>query len=331
MKKSIIVLLFAVCIIFAGCSDVGTVGLIQNSNGTIIEYYSIPYAESELLATNLVTKEQSEQIKALAKTKLDAFFDEKINNYIAQVEASVEYTDEEKEALKKGVTSANSLDSQNGSIEIDLSTGEINRVITCIQYALYFDNSVCYNEFKNSTALLKEPKEVITEKSLFTTTTKVVKDPVFDNNARETIKLGEYVSEQIDEVVISVLATDVTDPDSIQTATELWSGIKTTLGYNNASAQFIYCYVVPTARLKSNAHEVRVKDGYYYHLWEVKANNSELGDDAVHFEYWTTRANKAVWYAFAMGGAGIVILVTYLVSKKKDKKQVEEFIEEIKE
>lgn len=330
MKKFLLVLLVAVCFVFAGCSNCGTVALIQNSDGTIVETYIFPYAESELLRAG-ITKEESTKIKQQLKTQLNDTFNSYISIYKDKINNSSNYTEEEKDVLKNGIELYSSLnDSSNVSIEIDLSSGEINEVISQIQYELRFINQTCYLEFKNANSLINEPKTIVTEKTLFTTTTKVIKDPVFDNIAISSITLGKYVSGVAENIIVNVLAGGSgASEDKIATARVRWEAVKLSVNYVSASEQFTYCYVVPTARLKSNADKIEQKKGYYFHYWQVKSNNSVLDEDQIHFEYWTVSANKPVWYAFATGGAGLVILIAYLVSRKKEKKEIEEINKEL--
>lgn len=328
MKKVLVVLLIAVCFIFTGCVDTGAVALIQNSDGTIVESYFIPYAEKELLNTNKISYEESSAIKQNIKEVLDGKFNEYLNAYLVRVDNLDGYTDEEKKVLKESsITISSSFETKSTtSVEIDLITGQITETINGIQYDVKFENSTAFTIFKNVNSLLDQPKEVVVSKTLFTTTTKVVKDPVFDNIAEESITLGNYVSGAAEGVIISTLAGENPSAQAVANANERWNAIKLEIGYTSASELFTYCYVVPTARLKSNADQVVTKDGYYFHYWQITSNNSALPEDEqVHFEYWTTTANKPVWYAFTVCGAIVVMLVTYFVAHKKEKQEIQEF------
>ena len=323
MKKCLLILLLAVCFIFTGCSNNGTIGFVQNADGTLIEYYVIPYAENELISAGL-TKEESVAIKAKAKLMLDQTFTKYIDDYKARIEASTDYTDAEKEILKKAVRFDNSFNNKTEqNFEIDLG-GNITATdaITYIRYELYFANKTSYIEFKNANEALKEEKQTIVEKSLFTTTTKVVKDPLFDKMQEESITLGKKVMGITESTVLSVLAGEDPDETAISIAQNRWSAMKLAVGYEAMSEYFTYCYVVPTARLKSNAQKVVMQDGYYYHMWKVKSTNSSLPEDEqITFEYWTVTANKAVWYGLSVLGAVIVIIISYFVGKKKEKQE----------
>ncbi len=319
MKRFLVVLLLICCFIFAGCSNEGIVGYALNSDGSIIEFYSLPYAEEELLNAG-ITEIENQKIKEVAKEKLDNTFTTYLNKYKAKIDSIEQYSNEKKEELKNGVSFDSSLNI-NSSLSLSTDSGTKTK-IQYIQYEIYFKNSTCYTIFKNSNTILNEPKTVVVEKKLFTTTTKTT----FDNMALETISLGKNVSSAMEGVVIDVLAGESPTDESIQMAKDRWSAIKVQIGYNSASKTFTYCHIVPTARLHSNANAIIQKDGYYYHYWKIDADNFEREEqDQVHFEYWTTTANKPIWYGIAILGGGIVGLVTYFVAKRKEKKALDDF------
>lgn len=333
-KKILVVFLLAVCVLFAGCSARGDVSLMQLPNGTIMETYTIPVAEYELEQAG-VTELELAKIKNLAKTELNKVFNNYLQAYKTRIEQSTSYTNEQKTELLNGVKIYNSLDN-NSDINISFSPDSpsiLKQYITKIEYSIVYNNSTCFLEFKNANSVIDQPKTVVTEKSLFTTTTKVIKDPVFDNIASESITLGKHVISKIDEIVVASLATDISSNESIEIAKQRWSAIKTTIGFSSASEYFTYCYYVPSARYKSNANKVHQQyyndvGTMYIHEWQVPVNNTEQ-QQPLKFEYWTTTANKAVWYGFATLGAGIVMLVVYIVAKKQEKQQISKSIEEI--
>lgn len=329
-KKILIVLLLAVCVILTGCSSTGTVELMQLPNGAIMETYSIPYAEAELRTAG-ITADESEQIKRLAKIRLDKLFTSYLTAYQARVNQSELYTSKQKEELINGITITNSIDnSQNIQISTSPST-IIEKYTKKIEYYIVYSNSTCFLEFKNANQIIDQEKTVITEKSLFTTTTKVVKDPVFDNIANTSISLGKEVITQMEEIVVAVLSGNVNDSEKLELAKQRWSAIKTAVGFNSASEYFTYRYYVPSARYKSNADKITKQYysdvGYMYiHEWQVPANNSQ-DENPIQFEYWTTTASKAVWYGLATLGAVSVMLVVYLIAKKQEKQQAKKDIE----
>lgn len=323
MKKCLLIFILAVCFIITGCANNGTIGFVQNADGTLMEYYVIPYAENELISAGL-TKEESVAIKAKAKLMLDQTFTKYIEDYKARIDASTDYTGAEKEILKNAVRFDNSFNNKTEqNFEIDLG-GNITATdaITYIRYELYFANKTSYIEFKNANEALKEEKQTVAIKNFFTTTTKVVKDPLFDKMQEESITLGKKVMGITESTVLSVLAGEDPDETAMNIARNRWSAMKLAVGYEAMSEYFTYCYVVPTARLKSNAQKVVMQDGYYYHMWKVKSTNSSLlEDEQITFEYWTVTANKAFWYGLSVLGAVIVILISYFVGKKKEKQE----------
>lgn len=328
-KKILVVLLLMVCLLFAGCDSVGTVGLVQNADGTVTEFYIIPYAEQEMINFGL-TAEESKTIKAKAKTALDSAIEGYIDAYKARIDANENYTNAEKEYLKGGVTTSNSFinkTEQNFTFDLGTGTATPNDYITYIRYELYFKDSTCYKEFKNANDVINEDKEIITERHLFTTTTKVVKDPLFDKMRDETLTLSNYMVGVIRDTVIDVLAGENPTEDKLQQAQERWNTIKLGVDFEGKSSSFIYWYVVPTARLKSNAQTVKYQDGYYWHGWQISSNNSSMTGDNIKFEYWTTTANKAVWYGFAVIGAIVIMLITFIKAKKQEKKEIDSVID----
>lgn len=323
MKKYIVILLLVVCFIFAGCADCGTVQLTQYPDGKIAEYYYIPYAETELKQAG-ITDEESLLIKQKAQDELNTLFLSYIDSYRARIDQSQDYTEDEKLILKDSIKFDNSFINKTEQF-YEVSTTGIKEVIKYIRYTIYFNNSTSYLEFKNANQLLKEPKTILEEKNLFTTTTKVVKDPVFDNIATESITLGKYAINKIEETILNVLSGDGST-ENRTIAQERWNAIKLAVNYKDCSEKFIYRYAVPTARLHSNANQVtkefsKTAQTYMYcHSWEIQINNAEKPiEQQVNFEYWTTTANKAVWYGFIFAGALITMGIIYFVSKRKDK------------
>ena len=49
MKKILLLLLLCVCFVFTGCNNLGGVGLHQYSDGTVVEYYFIPFDAQEMV------------------------------------------------------------------------------------------------------------------------------------------------------------------------------------------------------------------------------------------------------------------------------------------
>ncbi|MBE7074749.1 MAG: hypothetical protein E7376_02065 [Clostridiales bacterium] len=329
MKKFLVFLLLCVCFIFAGCTDVATVGLVQNADGSVVEFYYIPYAETELVEAG-ITWEESETIKLTAKSTLNDLFANYINAYKARVIASEDYTDEQKQILLDGVNYDSSFNyAQSTQITIG-PNGQVTtrNVISYIQYELYFSNKTCYLEFKNANEILKEEKEIVEENHFFTTISKVIKDPVFDNMVNESLTLGTTMANRFQDTIVSVLAGQNATAQDIENAQARWDSVKLAVGYDNSKETFTYTYIVPTARLHSNADAIIHQDGYYYHIWEISANNSNLPDgERVQFEYWTISANRWVWYITALVGAAIIILITWLVAKKQEKQEINNLLQ----
>ena len=306
MKKILLVLLLCMCFVLTGCTSLGGVGLKQCSDGTVVEYFFIPFNATEMVAYANIKESEILEMRANIRTDCDNLMTEYINSYKSRIDASEDYTEEQKEILKNGVL----FDSNFNKKDQYLYGFESSNYII---YEIYFANKLCYFEFKGANPELEEPKETIIESNFFTTTTKIVKDPIFDNTVVSTITLGTYFTKACEQQIINVVGQ------------LRWNYAKQILNFTLCSELYAYCYVVPTARLHSNADEVVLLDGYYYHIWQVPANNLTLPDgERVLFEYWTTTANKHIWYILALIISGAIIAGVIIYSKYKEKKEIKE-------
>lgn len=324
-KCLLLVLLLTVCLLFSGCNKVGTVGFAQNSDGTITEFYIIPYAEQEMINYGL-TEEESKKIKKQAQQQLDTTFAGYIENYKVRIDANEKYSESQKKYLKEGITISNSFinkTEQNFTFNLGDGSATPNDYITYIRYELYFKDSTCYKEFKNANDILSEEKVIVEENHFFTTTTKVIKDPIFDKIKDETITLSNYLVGAIKGIILNVMAGENPTQETLEATNNRWSIISNGINFDEASKYFTYCYIVPSARIKSNAQQVVYQDGYYWHMWQIKSDNSSEGGANISFEYWTVTANKYVWYCFAVLGAVVVMLIVYLKSRKQEKQEIE--------
>lgn len=303
MKKILIVLIACFCILASGCSY-GGAGLVQNSDGSVVEYYYMPFPEAKLEEYGVNTTSVLLSIKNYLEIDNpliigDGLFAELINNYQKNVSENNEYSLEEKTKLISGV-----------SYKADLLTGN-NEKYTGIRYRFNFDNATCYSIFKNINEHIKEDRVIEEVNNFFTITTKVVKDPIFDKVSTDTITLGKKCLNVVDQLMIKNVGQ------------ALWNEIKQDAEYKKYSSKFEYTYVVPTARIHTNAQSTQMgEDGYYYHTWQVDLNNlNEDGESIIKIEYWTISANRWVWYSLALVLAGGIITGTIIYSNKKDKKE----------
>lgn len=307
MKKIFAILLLCMCFLLTGCNSLGGAGLVQYSDGTIVEYFFIPFNAEEMVTRTDIALPEILQLRTNIRTACDSLMTEYINNFKVRINASEKYSDEEKEVMtEKGVL----FDSNFNNKSEYLHGFESKNYII---YELFFANKTCYLEFKGANPEYEEQKQTITESNFFTTTTKTIKDPIFDNTIVATITLGTYFTKACEQQVIEVIGQ------------ERWNIDKQILNFDDCSELFAYCYVVPTARVHSNADEVVYIDGYYYHVWQVPADNASLtGEDRVVFEYWTITANKHIWYILGVIIAGIIVAGTIIYAKHKDKKELDE-------
>ena len=288
-----------------GC-NYAEVGLVQNSDGTIIEYYYIPFPERELEQNGVSLQTTRTRILSSIKAECDEIFTDFINDYQSRVSNSQKYTIEEKTILIEGVTFTSTLP-QGYTNLLNYYSG--------IRYEVHFKNSICYQEFKNANDIIKEEKIVETTSNLFTTTTKIVKDPIFDKIASDSIALGQKCVNAANRIMEECLGA------------ALWGRLKSDLNYAEYASKFTYTYIVPTARVHTNADSVQKStEGYYYHTWEINVDNiGENGESIVQIQYWTVSANRWVWYLTALIIASGITVAAILIGRHKEKKIVQNF------
>jgi len=303
MRKKICLLLLALaCFIFTGCSKYPAIGLINNADGTVVEYYYIPFPEAEIKNALLITERNKvNTAKINIKTECDKIIQYYIDLYQSNIEKSDKFTLAEKKDLVEGVTFESNLSEMT------------NYELEYIKYSINFASSTCYNIFKNINKEIKEERQVITEKSFFTTTTKVIKDPLFDKITSESITLGKSCVNMANTIMQNSLGM------------LNWTLVKNSIpNYSAAINTFNYIYVVPTSRIHTNADEVLMQDNYYFHIWKININNlDENNNSIVQIQYWTTSANRVVWYLLALGASAIVIAGIFIAGHYKEKSKNE--------
>ena len=308
MKKTIFIILLCCCLILVGCDYSGS-GMIINADGTIKEYYYVVYPEAEL--TTPIQQGQEAYINFnISRTKIlpkikeecDKLFVGLLDGYQTRVKNSQEISAEEKMELISGVSIASNLPSNLASV---IGT------YTQIKYEISYANSTCYKLFKQINDYVDEDKEVVEINNFFTTTTKVIKDPILDKITQDAITIGQTCVNLANSIMENELGT------------ALWEQIKDGLNYDKFANTFKYTYVVPSARIHTNADSVeRAKNGYYYHTWEIDLQNlSDSGESLIKIEYWTVTANTYVWYICALVISGGIIAGIIIYAKKKEKEK----------
>lgn len=303
MKKIILILLVCFCFMFAGCSSYAGMTLVVNSNGEISEKYFIPFPRETIISLtgdNLLAQQKMQTLISNIQNDINnEVFSPLLSRYRQRINASTKYSDEKKNELISGVSVKNNFPSANVIIVGD---------ITSIEYQIDFASSECYNAFKDTTELIKENKQVQEIVSLFTTTTKVTKDPLFDKIVEDTTTIGNNMINIAQQEMIDIYGEYV------------WNELKQALSFDEYSQFFTFTYVVPTSRLHSNADKVTERNGYYQHQWKVPANNlDENGESVIKFEYWQITPNRWVWYVVSLAGAVAVVLGTFMVYKSRQK------------
>jgi hypothetical protein len=305
MKKIFVLLLVCVCFLFTGCNIIGGTGFVQHSDGSITEYYFVPFNAEEIVYSTDITLVEIVEIRQNIRIFCDALMNEYIEAYKQRIEASEDYTDEQKEALIEHGVSFDSNFNNKNEYFFGLESKKY------VMYELFFANKLCYLEFKGANPSLEEQKEVVVESNLFTTTTKTIKDPMLDNIATASITLGRQFTQLCEQQMIQVIGQS------------RWAYNKLILNFDYCSSTFVYFYIVPTGRVHSNAKEIVCYDSMYYHLWNIPVNNASLDEsEQIKFEYWTVTANKWVWYALALIVSGVIIAGVIFTAKAKEKKEV---------
>ncbi len=307
MKKILALVIICFCFILTGCGNSGA-GLVQNSDGTVVEFYYVPFPQEEL-TKNFVSQQKIYSILQDIKIEMDSeIFEKLINDFQKQVEKDNRYTLEEKKNMVKGVTYSSNLPNA-GNFFID--------DITSIRYQINFPNAEAYTLFKTANKEISEEKTVQVINNFLTKTQVVKKDPLINTMFENTLTVGQFFLGKTNEIMQKHLGAG-------------WDALKNDLNFEENAAKFSYTYVVPTKRVHSNANSItKDQDGYYYHTWEINLKDvNKDGKLNVQIEYWTTTANKWVWYAGALIGAGIVCLAVYLVAKRKEKREIKDFTSE---
>lgn len=86
--------------------------------------------------------------------------------------------------------------------------------------------------------------------------------------------------------------------------------------------QYSYSYQTTNAKLKSDADYVGETDEGYVHTWFMTSDQTQR---EIHF--YTRQPRRVVWYAFALGGALILVGVLFVVNFFKVKKQKKDEVE----
>ena len=305
MKKIILFVLMSVCLLFTGCSISGGMRLIVYSNGTIVESFYVPFPKSQIVrqtGENTLAEQKVSMLFSNVKNVCnEQIFGPLLTTYQQKVNSSTEYSQEQKNALISGVNITNNLPSETVII-----IGEI----TYIEYQITYANTDCYNIFKDLTKVLQEEKEIVEEVSFLTTTRRVTKDPLFDKVIDSATTIGKKMLSLVNEQMVEVYGEST------------WNQLKQILNYDEYSSYFSFTYVVPTARIHSNANSVKEINGYYYHIWNIPVENvDENGNSIAKIEYWQIIANKWVWYVLAIVGGLIVAGTTFVCYNIKQKRE----------
>lgn len=301
MKKFIICLLLCFSVLLTGCSSYGGVGTVKMSDGSIVEFFYIPFNESVL--TNLegdakLTLEQCQEIKADAKVVLDKIFDnytEEYIKYIGTLDVD-KYSIDKKQELIDGVTY-----DHNDFI------GEVKGETVALQYNLTFANSECYEIFINVNNILKTQSVTDTIVKTFATVKKTTKYVNLNNGGQKTLLQSAV------EVLQSVMVDNV--------GSTKWQSVKTAIKFDELKTKYTYSYAVPTKRLHSNADYVEEFNGYYMHTWEFTGEPKTI-------EVWTLTANRGVWYLVIAGATVLFVIGLFIFNNFKKKKDLQKAVQE---
>jgi hypothetical protein len=164
----------------------------------------------------------------------------------------------------------------------------------------YFNTTYKYNELLEK--LNKDDTKIVHN---FLTTDKVsTGETIYSNEYEGYATLAQYINSIAKQIL----------QDKIGSNTTLTDEQKNKIYDEVPPKDFLYRYGTPYKRLHSNADQIRLVNGIYYHEWTV-----DLDNPTREISTWRTSANQNVWYALALGASFVLIAILMFVFRK-DKK-----------
>lgn len=149
-----------------------------------------------------------------------------------------------------------------------------------------------YNVDSQATSNTEVQNGFLTTKTITTSKTK------FASTVSGT-PITEYYAEQFETLVLTIMP-----------------GV-----YNSLpEPSFTYTYVTSSSRLRSDADDIQIQNGYYLHIWNLE------GETEKEISLYYTRARTEIWYALILGisllACGTMFLVYFIKNKKNKQKAV---------
>lgn len=114
---------------------------------------------------------------------------------------------------------------------------------------------------------------------------------------------------------ITVKNTSTTIFNSISSIENYFLSLLTTYNFTLDDVAYVYENATPYRRLHSDCDEVRYEKGMYIHKWNLESSDEQI-------TLFRTYANTPIWYAVAIGGSVIAMVVIFVICTIKKKKKV---------
>lgn len=117
---------------------------------------------------------------------------------------------------------------------------------------------------------------------------------------------------------ITVKSTNPTIFSGVQTIENYFLTQLSAYNFTLDDVAYVYESATPYRRLHSDCDEIRYENGMYIHKWNIETNDEQI-------TLYRTYANTPIWYAIALGGSVIAMLIVGVIVliKKKNIKPVE--------
>ena len=302
MKKILTVLICLCMFLLCGCSVPTQYTLEQNESGEITQSIYVPFSVGELVSYK-IDSETGMEIAYEVKNKLDTKFLNRYTNFLTKLENDDDLTDIEKQVIKAYCPSESDMEGKGLLFGNSTETG--------ITYEFKFKNALAYHYFNsNSEYTYKKLIEELSKDDTkivhnFLTTEKVsTGETIYSNEYEGYATLAQYINSTAKQILQDKIGSNtiLTDEDKIKIYDEV------------PPKDFIYRYGTPYKRLHSNADQIRLVNGIYYHEWTV-----DLDNPTREISTWRTSANQNVWYALALG-ASLILVAVLMFAYRKDKK-----------
>ncbi len=300
MKKILTILICLCMFLLCGCSVPTQYTLEQNENGEITQSIYVPFSVDELVSYG-IDSETGMEIANEVKNKLDTKFLNRYRNFLTKLETDDGLTEIEKQVLKAYCPSESDMEGK-GLLFLTSATSGITyefKFKNVLAY-FYFNTTYKYNELLEK--LNKDDTKIVHN---FLTTEKVsTGETIYSNEYEGYATLAQYINSTAKQILQNKIGSNTTLTD--EQKNKIYDEVP--------PKDFLYRYGTPYKRLHSNADQIRLVNGIYYHEWTV-----DLDNPTREIATWRTYANQSVWYALALG-ASLVLVAVLMFVYRKDKK-----------